>query len=101
MQNKITITQKFLEKGHKQMECDSMHSVIERALRHTQKINVPADYAYLDKEACKIIPYEVEYLYTTSSKIFRQHCLLTSLSVPEKKVQGWQSGPLPRASNWL
>lgn len=26
----VTITQKFLEKGHTQMEVDSVHSVIER-----------------------------------------------------------------------
>ncbi|GFY63022.1 uncharacterized protein TNIN_252751 [Trichonephila inaurata madagascariensis] len=38
MQNKITITQKFLEKGHKLMECDSMHSVIERALETHKKL---------------------------------------------------------------
>ncbi|GFV08454.1 uncharacterized protein TNCV_2936701 [Trichonephila clavipes] len=34
MQNKITITQKFLQKCCSQMECDSMHSVTEKALRH-------------------------------------------------------------------
>ncbi|XP_060808417.1 uncharacterized protein LOC132903662 [Amyelois transitella] len=62
MQHKITVVQKFLEKGHTQMECDSMHSVIERAMRH-KKINVPADYVYLAKTACKKSPYEVEYLY--------------------------------------
>ncbi|GFY56792.1 uncharacterized protein TNIN_474561 [Trichonephila inaurata madagascariensis] len=68
--NKITITQKFLEKGHTQIECDSMHSVIERALRH-KKINVPADYAYLAKQACKKNLYEVEYLYHHFFKDFQ------------------------------
>ncbi|GFY52686.1 uncharacterized protein TNIN_16331 [Trichonephila inaurata madagascariensis] len=84
MQNKITITQQFLEKGHTQMECDSMHSVIERALRH-KTINVSADYAYLAKETCKKNPNEKSSIFIiTSSKIFRQHCLFTSLSDPEK-----------------
>nr|XP_047135348.1 uncharacterized protein LOC124812567 [Hydra vulgaris] len=32
MQKKVVITQKFLEKGHTQMEVDSVHSVIERKL---------------------------------------------------------------------
>ncbi|CAG5055137.1 unnamed protein product [Parnassius apollo] len=62
MLNKLTVTPKYLEKGHTQMECHSMHSVIERAIRH-KKINVPADYAYLAKIACKRNPYEVQYLY--------------------------------------
>ncbi|KAF0715572.1 Uncharacterized protein FWK35_00022354, partial [Aphis craccivora] len=31
----LSITQKFLEKGHTQMECDSVHSVIERKLKKT------------------------------------------------------------------
>lgn len=44
------------------MECDCMHSVIEKALRH-KKINVPADYAYIAKIACKKSPYDVTYLY--------------------------------------
>ncbi|GFU78414.1 uncharacterized protein TNCV_2300301 [Trichonephila clavipes] len=55
---------------HMQMECDSMHSVIERALRH-KRINVPADYAYVAKKACKKNPYEAEYLYHHFFKDFQ------------------------------
>lgn len=33
MKYKISIIQKYLEKGHTQMECDSVHSVIERKLK--------------------------------------------------------------------
>lgn len=62
MENNITVTQKYLEKGHTQMECDFMHSVVEKALRH-KKINVPADYAYIAKIASKKSPYDVTYLY--------------------------------------
>lgn len=31
----IDITQKYLEKGHTQMECDSVHNVIERKMKKT------------------------------------------------------------------
>ncbi|CAK1594788.1 unnamed protein product [Parnassius mnemosyne] len=62
MEKKVTIKQKYLEKGHTQMECDSMHSVIERALKN-KKINIPADYVYIAKTACKKNPYDVQYLY--------------------------------------
>lgn len=37
MDNKVTIEQKYLERGHTQMECDSVHSVIEQSI----KKNVP------------------------------------------------------------
>ncbi|GFY52896.1 uncharacterized protein TNIN_34611 [Trichonephila inaurata madagascariensis] len=84
MQSKITIAQKFLEKGHTQMECDIMYSVIERALRHKQ-ITVPADYAYLVKKERKIFTKSSIFIIT-SSTIFRQHCLFTSLSDSEKGV---------------
>lgn len=59
---KITIIQKYLEKGHTQMECDSMHSVIERKLRNTE-IYTPAGYAALCRSArLKPKPYNVSYL---------------------------------------
>lgn len=49
---KVTIFQKILERGHTQMECDSMHSTIERQLRNAI-INVPADYIGICKAARK------------------------------------------------
>lgn len=57
-----TIIQKFLEKGHTQMECDSVHSSIERRLKNRQ-IFTPGMYV----EACltarqKPKPYKVEYI---------------------------------------
>lgn len=57
----VTIIQKYLQKGHIQMEVDSVHSVIERQIRN-KKINIPADYVYICKNACKKEPYKVEYL---------------------------------------
>lgn len=58
----ITITQKYLVSGHTQMECDSMHSTIERKLRN-RDIYSPAGYI----AACKSArsdpkPYQVKYL---------------------------------------
>lgn len=35
VKNRIVVLQKYLERGHTQMECDSVHSVIERKLRKT------------------------------------------------------------------
>ncbi|KAK4887285.1 hypothetical protein RN001_003556 [Aquatica leii] len=61
MQKNVTIIQKYLHKGHTQMEVDSVHSVIERQIR-TKKINVPADYVQICKTACQKTPYKVEYL---------------------------------------
>ena len=59
---KKVVTQKFLEKGHTQMECDSVHSVIERHLRN-QDIYVLAEYVALMKRArSKPSPYQVRYV---------------------------------------
>ncbi|XP_050518028.1 uncharacterized protein LOC126892515 [Diabrotica virgifera virgifera] len=56
----IVITQKFLEPGHTQMECDSVHSAIETKLKH-REIHLPSDYASATKEArSKPFPYEVK-----------------------------------------
>lgn len=56
------IEQKFLEKGHTQMECDSSHSLIERRLKG-KDIFLPTDYINIIKDARKKpVPLEVEYL---------------------------------------
>lgn len=61
MDKGVTIEQKYLQKGHTQMEVDSVHSVIERQIRN-KKINIPADYVYVCRTACQKQPYKVEYL---------------------------------------
>lgn len=43
-QKKLTFEQKYLEKGHSQIECDSMNSTIEKKLI-IKNINVLANYA--------------------------------------------------------
>lgn len=66
----VCIEQKYLEKGHTQMECDSMHSTIERRLKG-RDINVPADYISICRSARKNPkPYNVNYLDYTYFKNF-------------------------------
>ena len=68
IQKKITIYQKYLLKGHTQMECDSMHSTIERRLANCE-INVPADYTQIFSSArISPTPYRVNYLDHTFFK---------------------------------
>ncbi|CAH1984507.1 unnamed protein product [Acanthoscelides obtectus] len=58
-QYNVQITQKFLIKGHSQMECDSVHAVIERKLKN-KNIEIPNDYYRLTGEARQNpFPYEV------------------------------------------
>ena len=62
MQKKITIYQKYLVRGHTQMECDSMHSTIERRLGKAT-ISVPADYEAVFRSArIGSAPYRVTYV---------------------------------------
>lgn len=62
IKNKKNITQKFLEKGHTQMEVDSVHSAIECNLKK-KTIYLPTDYINICVEArTKPSPYEVMYL---------------------------------------
>lgn len=56
----FTIHQKYLLKGHTQMEVDSVHSVIERKLVN-RDIYLPSDYLSATKEARqKPFPYHVK-----------------------------------------
>lgn len=57
----ITIIHKYLEKGHTQMECDSVHSTIENKIRN-KPIYCPQNYVDYIKEARQNQPYEVMYL---------------------------------------
>lgn len=58
MKYKIEIYQKFLEREHTQMECDTVHSCIERKIKG-KEIYLPSDYVRATKEARKVpMPYE-------------------------------------------
>lgn len=85
VQYKVTIEQKILEKGHTYMECDSMHSVIERHLKN-KDINVPADYVTICKNARKHPkPYNVKYLDYSFFKDFSKDMNYKSIR-PGNKV---------------
>lgn len=75
----VVIEQQFLEVGHTQMEADAMHSTIERKLKN-KKINVPADYVSVCKEARRIpSPYSVHYLNHKFFKNFDGHLFYSSI----------------------
>jgi len=80
----ITIIQKYLLRGHTQMEVDSMHSTIERKIRH-KKINIPADYVTACKTACIKNPYYVEYLSFNFFKSFSKIMFFKSIRPGNKK----------------
>jgi len=61
MEKGITITQKYLEKGHTQMECDSAHAVIERRKKN-REMYTPAHYVQVIREARIQKPYKVHYI---------------------------------------
>ena len=59
----ITILQKYLEKGHTQMKCDSMHSKIERKTRN-KEIYLPSAYVLLcEKARSNPEPFKVRYCH--------------------------------------
>jgi len=60
---RITLIQKFLEKGHTQMEVDSVHAAIERKKKKRRLISVPFDYVEVIASANFKNPYEVTYLH--------------------------------------
>lgn len=75
----VCIEQKYLEKGHTQMECDSMHSTIERYLKG-RNINVPADIVAACKYARKYPkPYNVNYINHKHFKNFEEIKLVKSI----------------------
>lgn len=76
MEKKVVIKQKFLEKGHTQMEVDSVHSVIERKLKH-REIFLPSQYSSVTKEArLNPSPYEV---VTADHTFFKDYSIKSNL----------------------
>ena len=65
--NNVTIEQKYLERGHTYMECDSSHSVIERQIRNKQ-IYLPQQFVEHIESACQAKPYVVKYVDFTFFK---------------------------------
>ena len=76
--HQIVIEQKYLEKGHTQMEVDSVHSVIEKKLRG-REVFFPGDYVQAMKEARPTKPYIVKELSYDFVKDFSQLKFLDSI----------------------
>ena len=65
------ITQKFLETGHTNMECDSMHAAISHA-KKTTDVYVPSEYDIVLRFARRQKPYVVIPLKNASVYDFKQ-----------------------------
>lgn len=73
--NNIEIIQKLLEVRHTQMECDSVHSCIERKLKG-RDIQLPSDYLRITKEArSRPFPYVVKCMQYSD---FQNYAVKTS-----------------------
>ena len=81
----ITIEQKYLERGHTQMEVDSVHSTIEQKVKNGN-INHPQSYVDAMKECRCNDPYTVEYLDHTFFKDFSAIKYFNSICPGKKKV---------------
>ncbi|CAG9840378.1 unnamed protein product [Diabrotica balteata] len=70
IKHNVLVFEKYLEPGHSQMECDSVHSMIDRRLEN-KEIHLPSDYASITDQAMKgTKPYRVKILDHT---FFKDH----------------------------
>ena len=76
IERNIVVTQKYLTKGHTQMECDSVHSTIETKKRG-KPIYSPHNYVELMREARPTHKYTVKYL---THEFFSDYKKLTTYS---------------------
>ena len=72
----IIVEQKFLERGHTQMECDSVHAHIETKLKK-RDIFVPSQYVEVMENARPKQPYTVKYC---DFSFFKDYTKLTQYS---------------------
>ncbi|KAF2892711.1 hypothetical protein ILUMI_13464 [Ignelater luminosus] len=83
--NGVVVIQKYLDRGHTQMEVDAMHSTIEKKLKGVN-INLPADYIQICNSARRTPKqYEVFYLTYTFFKRFSGLNFVTSIR-PGKRI---------------
>lgn len=62
---------KFLEAGHTNMPCDTVHSVIERAAK-SKRLYVPNDWVNVIQGSCSDSPYLVHQMYHYSFLDYKQ-----------------------------
>ena len=86
VQHEVQIFHKYLEVGHTHMECDSVHSTIERALKH-ESVNLPADYVRIIKSPRTSKPgkYDVKYVDFSFFNDFKDACDIKTIK-PAKEV---------------
>lgn len=91
-ENNINIIDyKFLEPGHTYMECDNMHSTIERASEYA-KIYTPDDWQNVIRLARKDNPYCVQVMNHTDFldfKTFRSTIIPNTLKATDGTVLQW------------
>ncbi|KAK3763184.1 hypothetical protein RRG08_018753 [Elysia crispata] len=93
------VEQKFLEKGHTYMECDSVHCAIERAVLGSE-IFVSSDYVRKTKSArLRGEPYNVRYVDNSLFKDFSKVSNLTTIR-PGSKAGNSQVMEIP-CLRWL
>lgn len=83
VEKKVTIIQKYLEPGHTQMKCDSVHANIETRLKN-QTIYLPSDYLRIT-EAARTPPYEVKSVEYDFVKDYSQDLAYSTIR-PGKKA---------------
>lgn len=84
----LEIIQKYLVPGHTQMECDSVHSCIERKLK-TKEIYLPSDYIKATKEARqKPFPYKVKEVDHTLFKNYDDRRFIKFASIRPGRKRG-------------
>lgn len=80
----VTVLQKYLERGHTQMEADSVHACIERKLKN-KRIFLPSDYVRFTEEARNDPPYECKTISFDFTKDFSKSMTYKSIR-PGKRV---------------
>jgi len=79
MSKKVTIIQKYLEKGHTQMECDSVHSTIERQYKNVD-VYLPSQFVVHSITARKVpMPYRAKLLNYSFFKNYSQDMIYSSI----------------------
>lgn len=98
MRKNVTINQKYLEKGHTQMEADSVHSVLEGAMRN-RDIYLPSQFIYITKNARKNpFPYRVKFVDWKFFKDFSNPNYMVYDSIRPGKKSG---DPVVTDLRWL
>lgn len=62
IKHKVEFEQKYLVAGHTQMECDSVHALIECRLKD-KDVCIPYEFIKYTKKARESFPYDAEYVH--------------------------------------